>query len=460
MRAQFSWQVNRALALLPHIFCLRDEKIALRPKIRVCSAYTSRNGCTDRSSCINIHICPDFIFGGCENEDCGMGHNLSTKHNTKAIQAFYLGCLSDKQLRHLVKKNEVAFQRKTAQQYLDVCEDYSEKKCKKNCGALHICLDFVLGMGECSTPGCRLSHDLYSSENFRLLEVYEFDTTANLRKILTDIIYSNPHLQRILKNIKMHNSPRDETNSHRTSIQESVNKQNIGDASEKNRNTNRSAQTRRTKATSTVPEESHQIPEICSKSISGKCKDTGCPRLHSKRHFHWQVTADFATWYDFPEAHVLFLENHFCDPENDLILLRKLDDSCPDSALLSLLGYQLWEIGFVYATWENNCAKCPIRSKDSQYYIRRLCSERSQKKIRANRFIWYFQDDSRKWLPFDAGSNKRLEEAHQRDPEGRVKIETGRARYRVDFSKMRQENESTKRQRRIQRRPLPMQGFI
>nr|XP_027227529.1 uncharacterized protein LOC113819489 [Penaeus vannamei] len=203
-----------------------------------------------------------------------------------------------------------------------------------------------------------------------------------------------------------------------------------------------------------------QIPEICCKSVSGKCKDTGCPRLHSKRHFHWQVTADFITWYDFPEAHVLFLENHFCDPENDLILLRKLDDSCPDRALLSLLGYQLWEIGFVYATWENNCAKCPIRSKDSQYYIRRLCSERSQKKIRANRFIWYFQDDSRKWLPFDAGSNNRLEEAHQRDPEGRVKIETGRARYRVDFSKMRQENESTKKQRRIQRRPLPMQGFI
>nr|XP_027231961.1 uncharacterized protein LOC113823505 [Penaeus vannamei] len=318
MRAQFSWQVNRALALLPHIFCLRDEKIALRPKIRVCSAYTSRNGCTDRSSCINIHICPDFIFGGCENEDCGMGHNLSTKHNTKAIQAFYLENLSDGQLVLLVKENGKALQQ---------------------------------------TP-------------------YSF-------------------------------------------------------------------------------QDSSQIPEICSASVSGLCDVTGCPKFHSKIHYHWQMTKDLKTWFNFPEEQVLFLEERFCNPENDVVRLAAYDDPFPNRDLDFLLEYKSWDIAFKNTTWKNNHPVIPIRCEDTTYHIRRICTERSPtKKLRANRFIWYFQNGSRNWVSFDADNNNRLEDAYQKDPEGVAKVETMESLHEVDFSKMKQENVTAQSFTDIRRRPL------
>ncbi|XP_047479516.1 uncharacterized protein LOC125032435 [Penaeus chinensis] len=212
MRDSFSWQVNRALASLPHIFCMKNERMKLRPKIRVCSAYTSRRGCIDRASCFKIHICSGFVFGDCALENCSMGHRLRTNHNIKAIQAFYLECLSDSQLCRLIKMNEVALQRETTQRHLDVCRDYSKDRCNKSCGALHICLDFVIGLGDCSRPKCPLSHELFSSENYKLLHHYDFDCTENLWKTLTAIICRNPRLQQMQENAAYHRKhirPRD-----------------------------------------------------------------------------------------------------------------------------------------------------------------------------------------------------------------------------------------------------------
>ncbi|XP_047479794.1 zinc finger CCCH-type antiviral protein 1-like [Penaeus chinensis] len=202
---------------------------------------------------------------------------------------------------------------------------------------------------------------------------------------------------------------------------------------------------------------SHQIPEICYKSVSGTCAVAGCSRLHSKIHFHWQVTKDCDTWYNFPEKTVHFLEQHFCNPESNFIILQRLDDSCHDRGLLSLLKCHNWDIGFKYTQWDNNCAYIPIFYQDMKYHIRRLCTERNPtKNLRANRFIWYYQDDLQNWCPFDFPNNKSLEDAYEETPKGNVIIQTGVAKYRVDFSKMNQENVSTKKIRDIRRRPLPL----
>ncbi|XP_037802158.1 microtubule-associated protein futsch-like [Penaeus monodon] len=322
MRDIFSWQVNRALANLPHIFCIKNDRMKLRPKVRVCSAYASQSGCIDRSLCFKIHICSDFIFGDCELENCNMGHSLRTKHNIKAIQAFYLESLSYKQLVLLVKENGKA----------------------------------------------------------------------------------------------LHMAPY---------------------------------------------QESSQIPEICFKSVSGSCNVAGCRRFHSKIHFHWQITEDFKTWFNFPEKQVLFLEEHFCNPENEFVTLAALDDPCCSRALAVLLKYKSWEIAFKNTTWENNYPVIPIRCEGAIYYIRRLCTERSPtKKLRANRFIWYFQDDSQKWVSFDTCNNNRLEEAYQKDPKGVVKVETMRSLHEVDFSKMLQENVMAQSFTEIRRRPLTLVEII
>ncbi|XP_037802314.1 uncharacterized protein LOC119596978 [Penaeus monodon] len=201
---------------------------------------------------------------------------------------------------------------------------------------------------------------------------------------------------------------------------------------------------------------SHQIPEICYKSVSGTCEVAGCSRLHSKIHFHWQVTNDCEIWYNFPEKYVLFLEQHFCNPENNLTILQRLDDSCHDRGLLSILKCHIWEIGFKYTQWDNNCAYIPIVCQNMEYYIRRLCTEREPtQKLRANRFIWYFQNDLQKWCTFDHTNNMRLEDAYQENPKGNVTIWANVAIYRVDFSEMNQKNVSTKKIRDIRRRPLP-----
>ncbi|XP_037802568.1 uncharacterized protein LOC119597135 [Penaeus monodon] len=342
MRDIFSWQVNRALANLPHIFCIKNDRMKLRPKVRVCSAYASRSGCIDRSLCFKIHICSGFIFGDCELENCNMGHSLRTNHNIKAIQAFYLGRLSDRQLCNFVKMNEVALRRETTQQHLDVCRDYNEETCNKS---------------------------------------------------------------RI--NVWSHS-----------------------------------------------PEGSPKIPEICYKSLSRTCTVTGCPRLHSKIPFHWQVTKDLNTWYNFPKEHVTFLEKHFCNPENNLTLLKQLDDSCHNGGLLSLLKHYIWEIGFTYMQWVNNCAYIPIFCQNMKYHIRRLCTERNPtQNLRENRFIWYFQDDLQKWCPFDHPNINKLEDAYEKNPKGNVTIWTNEAKYSVDFRKMNQKNLLTKRIRHITRRP-------
>ncbi|XP_063601361.1 protein mono-ADP-ribosyltransferase PARP12-like [Penaeus indicus] len=458
MRANFSWQVDRALASLPHIFCMKNERMKLRPKIRVCAAYTSRRGCIDRSSCFNIHICPGFIFGDCELENCSMGHRLHTNHNARAIQAFYLRCLSDSQLCHFIKVNEETLQRETTQRHLDVCRDYNKEKCNKSCGALHICLDFVLRLGDCSRPTCLLSHDPFTSKNYKLLQHYDFDLAGNLWQTLTAIICRNPRLQQMQKNAayqRKHIRPHDKhTNSPRRETLH-VNKQSIGATSEKSRNINRNAETSRTNVWSHLPEGSPQIPEICYKSLSRTCEVTGCPRLHSEIHFHWQVTEDFDTWYNFPKKHVTFLEKQFCNPENNLVNLQRLDRSCQNKGLLSLLKCHPWKIVFNFTQWDNNCACIPIIYRDKEYYIRRLCTERNPtQKLRANRFIWYFQDDSQKWRPFDLTDNKRLEDAYQQTPDGNCTMQIGVARYIVDFRKMNQKNVSTTTIRNIRRRPL------
>ncbi|XP_042860923.1 zinc finger CCCH-type antiviral protein 1-like isoform X2 [Penaeus japonicus] len=211
-----------------------------------------------------------------------------------------------------------------------------------------------------------------------------------------------------------------------------------------------------TNARSRTPPRSPQIQEICYKSVSGACNDAACPRIHSRMPFHWQVTGDLNTWFDFPEKIVLFLEDRFCDPKNDFLVLPSLGDSCSNRDLLRLLRNALSDIVFKHMEWVDNCAFIPIRNANRQLHIRRLCIEKcSAKELEANLFTWYFQDDFENWIPFQVSDDCKLEYAYQLDPQGFVSIYAGSSTYKVDFSKMIQENVKTHTKRGIRRRPRP-----
>lgn len=96
--------IHRILDDYKHVFEENGGKISFKPEIKICSYHISIEGCHDKSSCSKLHICPNYIFSSCPDENCILGHNIKSSHNQSVLKLFLMHELSAQQLPHILSE--------------------------------------------------------------------------------------------------------------------------------------------------------------------------------------------------------------------------------------------------------------------------------------------------------------------------------------------------------------------
>lgn len=209
-----------------------------------------------------------------------------------------------------------------------------------------------------------------------------------------------------------------------------------------------------------------EIPEICYSSVEDTCSDEakGCQRLHSNRHYHWQVKEPFGYWLNLPKNQVDCLELAFCDPSKDGINLPLLDVEEVEFSLDTLkdiMGNGSWRSNFQDMTLADPSNRRVLK-------LRRLCSEKIDgKPVKPGPYLWYFLDKNKKWVKYgnvDTAREKNLvcnitssdiENLFNENPSQTIHFQNTQYQYTLDFETMMQRNISTNVCRDVRRRPQP-----
>ena len=67
---------------------------------RLCKKY-EKGDCED-GNCKKLHICEDFLFNTCENNDCYLSHNITDEHNNNIFKRYNLADLSKKPMTYIL----------------------------------------------------------------------------------------------------------------------------------------------------------------------------------------------------------------------------------------------------------------------------------------------------------------------------------------------------------------------
>ena len=67
---------------------------------RLCKKY-QKGDCKD-GNCKKLHICEDFLFNTCENNDCYLSHNITDEHNNNVFKRYNLDDLSKKPMAYIL----------------------------------------------------------------------------------------------------------------------------------------------------------------------------------------------------------------------------------------------------------------------------------------------------------------------------------------------------------------------
>ncbi|KAK8753053.1 hypothetical protein OTU49_002275 [Cherax quadricarinatus] len=173
------------------IFNLNNSLVQLKPQVNICEAHSSPDGCHKDFPCSDLHICPGYVTGSCQENMCSLGHKWSVNHNKTILQALFIDWLPSRILMKLIRLN----MKSSHACQLGVCRGYNEGGCSQSdCEALHICLSFVLGFTRCSIENCQLNHDLLSPKCCQLLKTNGFSTNETLRDIVIALLSANPTL--------------------------------------------------------------------------------------------------------------------------------------------------------------------------------------------------------------------------------------------------------------------------
>lgn len=569
-----------------HIFVLQNEVVTLAPRLKLCGAHSSPEGCQSRDTCDGLHMCPKFIYNWCgDNQTCVLGHRWHTDHNMAILKRLFMERVSYSVLRQLLRGGQNQGQRQRQGQGqrqagpLGVCRDYNEAGCDQaHCSSLHVCLSFVLGLTKCSNKKCRLNHDLLGPACCHLLKQYKLPVNEAPRDVAMALLQANPGLKNISPSTS---SPAKFTGQGRTKKGNSGNvapdlgrqrgtmkKDNAKDSSSDteddsdsesdskkshsshgkgkkihnkkelpkpkkrmDRATNRQGKnTDESSATETESEDSdddtsknssqrdnlpkkqpntkkqpkansspsqaeaskqkapdppkptprprtlwaHDLqgnvatPEICYYSVETVCRDeaTGCSRLHSLTHFHWQICVNDqeGRWFNLRLEQAACIERAFCDPDLSGVDLPRLDPSKLESSVRGLfihLGRDVWHADFQTMSLTN-----PSKSKNFQ--LRRLCTQLvAGQTIEAATHHWYFQDINKKWVKYgkaDTADRKDLvssltsadiEKHYLQNPKQTITFNNSKFTYVLDLTAMKQTNQSTQVSREVRRRPEP-----
>lgn len=465
--------------------------IELVPKISICMDYLSDIGCESRMVCGNLHICKHFILSKCTlGAKCHFGHKWDTSHNSQVLSKLYLDMIDKNVLHELMKK--------ICKGILppQICNYYnSENGCKygEKCGKLHVCKEFVKSGGKCFCSS--YSHDIMTPQSKRILKNHDLPINESPRDIIMSlkaVIVKDEAQDNIAKTADRNPNEAKATGKNdrgRESVQnkkEFSASESTGNAAEnkevgklkykpaKNQ-VQRKRETNEEEVNEGKPNKEKRtyrstdvfgdvkIPGICVFSIDDKCRNErrGCDYLHAKSPFHWQAKKN-QHWYNFRIFQSKALESAFCDVSKGSVMINSLIvDKLGDSAkeLLSVFGTQKWTADFQTMTIKS--------SAQEKLEIRRLATKSAadSNSPKATVYKWYFIDDQGKWIRYGevdsfgnqqfvlTVTNEEIEKQYISDPSSYMEISNSKFKYKLDFSKMRQINLDTGREREIRRRP-------
>lgn len=447
----------------PQTFSLNKHSILLRPQISVCSHHMKSSGCPSMAECDSFHICYDYLFRTCKDEYCSLGHRWQTKHNSNLLSKLHLRNLTADILQELAK---IDTQRENCKYPLDICFNYNSRKCNfRNCKRLHLCLSFVTNAGKCTKTSCQLNHNIKASSCQQLLEKHGIPTDETPRDTLHILVSLNPKLRQLISRKK--NSKASATNINQNNEPTKANIEAIPMPSNPQGKNLQHEFSHKSKS-SWFNEVSGDVvlPEICFDSVEGICKNEmkGCPRLHAKRHFHWQVLGEDKKWYNFYEDLVMHLERSFCDPACDVVSLQVSNASILDPLaknILKLIGADTWKADFESMTLHNT-------SQNKTLNLRRLCTEKMPLQMtKESTYLWYFKDINQEWILYggmDSTQNDKMksslssvdiEKHFSKNPSASLKFSTSCFEYILDLTNMCQINLQTNVRRKVCRRPYP-----
>lgn len=485
--------VRGVVASFGHIFELREETVVLCPKIGLCKDHSGSQGCQNQSSCNDLHICPQYLTSWCHDKNCVLGHRWFTDHNKHILNSFYIREVPVQNLRKLLQ-SVIVKGYGTGQ--LDVCKDYNGMGCnRQDCFDLHICHSFVVGRTNCTRPGCQLNHNILAKECCQLLIKIGISTNEAPRDVIMALLKANPALSHSAQgqNSNVKTESRQQSGAA-ASAQKGKNGNNASGArnrSEKDGNRSNNIEKNdqksielpenqvsksKSKSVSEKPKSeqktvwSHDYhgdtmkAEICYYSVESRCRNetSGCQRVHSTLHFHWQVSEQGTNWLNLSRPLVEALEYSFCSVDNDDVALPRLDPGKLEpslNGLFALMGRDKWKANFAAMILHNSdCSKI--------MYLRRLCTETiNGKDIPPSKYQWYFLDKNSKWVEYGnvdtAGetnlvssvTSKDIEKHYSQNPGTPLNFRNASYNYKIDFVVMKQTNLNTNVSREVRRRP-------
>ncbi|XP_064107934.1 uncharacterized protein LOC135216466 isoform X2 [Macrobrachium nipponense] len=167
--------VKKLVLERPDVFTVCGSVVELRPKISLCEEFLSSGGCQNKLSCTKLHICEVFMINMCSDSNCSYGHNVCTTHNKRVLQSFWMDNLEASAVIDVLRLTLLGT---VNIQPLDICSNYNFSTCQNdNCKDLHICVDYVGGLGSCVRPSCSLNHDIQEQNCMAVLFSHGIDIT-------------------------------------------------------------------------------------------------------------------------------------------------------------------------------------------------------------------------------------------------------------------------------------------
>ncbi|XP_042206479.1 protein mono-ADP-ribosyltransferase PARP12-like isoform X2 [Homarus americanus] len=441
-----------------NIFSFMEGKngvmIELVPKVNLCSAHLSEEGCLSPGSCKNLHLCKTFVMGFCNaGASCQFGHRWETDHNNSLLSKLHLSLIDKNDLRLVIRK---VCRGKDSPK---ICYFYNDKNgCRNNekCNCFHICKDFVVNRGKCSVSNCSLNHNLFTDNCKRLFKRYDISINESPRDILIKLmsltqddnqqssasanvntgdakdegkkkaqksepkdnskndastVSSGKSANEGEKKGKKSAEKKEEDSSSDSDSDSSSEQSDAGDSHskgqkkyKKERKANTEGERKPKKKKSTTVNSTDvcgdvQIPEVCIFAVNDKCINTkkGCKYLHAKSLFHWQFEKE-KKWYNFRVFQSKALENAYRDVSNGGVQIPPFDESKLESFakdMLMLLGTESWMANFQDMTLNNS-------SRTKQLNIRRLSTRSATVSAspKSTVFEWYFLDEQGKWIRY------------------------------------------------------------
>ncbi|XP_044050221.1 protein mono-ADP-ribosyltransferase PARP12 [Siniperca chuatsi] len=410
-----------------------DSLVVVKTSLRICQKKPG-----ECQQCDGLHLCRYFVCGDCTfGLKCKNPHSLASPYNAELLKRYDLNDLTEKQLFQLLLQNDP---------YLlpEICPHYNKGNglhgsCKytNSCTKLHVCQHYL--QGDCKFGSkCKRTHNV-DVDGTKIFRGFSQENIQNLPEIYRNKFIIMGQQERQATAVPVLPEVRIPT--------------------QKPSNSNPGSPTSAACPSKLMSDADRN--EICLFFIRRHCSfKEKCARVHWHLPYRWQVLdGDGVTWKDLPNMEDI--EKAYCDPGHDTSCM---DPPSPSLGIFSFLSFQssaapdVQSVDFMKMTFGGS----PVR---------RLSTASSVSKpphfILTTQWLWYWKDDSSKWLEFGQGdgdtpasvTSQTLENVYLADRDTEIPFGAGTQQYILHFKgaagtqQMYQQNVKYKTKREVRRRP-------